>query len=32
MNAYIPILVLGVIAMAFAVVSVVLASVVGPKR
>ena len=32
MNVYIPILVLGVIAAAFAVGSVVLASVVGPSR
>ncbi len=32
MNVYVPILVLGAIAVAFAVVSVILASVVGPKR
>ncbi|NLG46377.1 NADH-quinone oxidoreductase subunit A [Gordonia sp. (in: high G+C Gram-positive bacteria)] len=32
MNAYGPILVLGAIALAFALVSVVLASVVGPRR
>ncbi|MFT4126304.1 MAG: NADH-quinone oxidoreductase subunit A [Gordonia sp. (in: high G+C Gram-positive bacteria)] len=32
MNAYVPILVLGAIAAIFAVVSVVIASVVGPRR
>lgn len=32
MNAYVPILVLGAIAVAFAVFSVIVASVVGPKR
>lgn len=32
MNVYLPILVLGAIAAAFALVSVVLASVVGPRR
>jgi NADH-quinone oxidoreductase subunit A len=32
MNLYIPILVLGAVAAAFAVVSVILAAVVGPKR
>ncbi|MDH6281805.1 NADH-quinone oxidoreductase subunit A [Rhodococcus sp. LBL1] len=32
MNAYVPILVLGAIAVAFAVFSVAVASVVGPKR
>lgn len=32
MNAYVPILVLGALAAAFAVFSVVVASVVGPKR
>ncbi|RVW03606.1 NADH-quinone oxidoreductase subunit A [Rhodococcus spongiicola] len=32
MNAYVPILVLGAIAVAFAVFSVVVASVVGPRR
>ncbi|AEF42859.1 NADH-quinone oxidoreductase subunit A [Hoyosella subflava] len=32
MNVFVPILVLGVIAVVFAVVSVVIASVVGPKR
>ena len=32
MNAYVPILVLGAIAVAFAVVSVLLASIVGPRR
>ncbi|NMO03798.1 NADH-quinone oxidoreductase subunit A [Gordonia sp. TBRC 11910] len=32
MNAYVPIFVLGAIALAFAVFSVVIASVVGPKR
>ncbi|MGU3433520.1 NADH-quinone oxidoreductase subunit A [Actinomycetes bacterium M1A6_2h] len=32
MNAYVPVLVLGVIAVAFAVFSVVVASIVGPKR
>ncbi|MFT3662897.1 MAG: NADH-quinone oxidoreductase subunit A [Gordonia sp. (in: high G+C Gram-positive bacteria)] len=32
MNAYVPILVLGAVALVFAVVSVVIASVVGPRR
>ncbi|GAB2651246.1 NADH-quinone oxidoreductase subunit A [Prescottella soli] len=32
MNAYVPILVLGAIAVAFAVFSVIVASVVGPRR
>jgi NADH-quinone oxidoreductase subunit A len=32
MNAYVPVLVLGVIAVAFAVFSVIVASIVGPKR
>lgn len=32
MNAYVPILVLGALAAAFAIFSVVMASIVGPKR
>ncbi|MGC0363649.1 NADH-quinone oxidoreductase subunit A [Rhodococcus sp. 27YEA15] len=32
MNAYLPVLVLGAVAAAFAVVSVILASVIGPRR
>ena len=32
MNAYLPILVLGAVAAAFAVVSVVIATVIGPRR
>lgn len=32
MNVYVPILVLGVVAVAFAVFSVIVASIVGPKR
>lgn len=32
MNAYAPILVLGAVALAFAVVSVVISSIVGPRR
>lgn len=32
MNAYIPILILGAIAAGFAIVSVVIATVIGPKR
>ena len=32
MNAYVPIVVLGAIALVFAVVSVVIASIVGPRR
>lgn len=32
MNAYVPILILGLIAVAFAVFSIVVASVIGPRR